>query len=417
MRKASFVGAVAMLASLLLALPASAATLPTEGFEGFNPVTPLQPIGGWAYTGGSQYDVGITSTGINGQSVRISNATMSGSFGDWLFSPAIAPATEGGSQEFTATFDIKSATGQYQPGLQASVAPQTTGGARMSFLKFTDTPGGIVVSFADVLNPSETIIDDSLDVGENWREVNIATLDYTNKHTVTIKMNLLPGPHNDVVQVYIDDINGGAGLVPGRPAGNAQFAGFFAPVDNPTTVNKAKAGQTIPLKWTLNAQSFATSWEDYYRYNSESNAGTPSNLWTTRQVDSLIFQARCAPDDQQQTCKNESIDSTDDQEDGYYFDNVTYSSGAIVTPLPIATNGVGDPSVYGPQPFSQHVEDCVSGADLDPIETYTSNTGGLMYHGNGVWQYNWQTPKAYAGKCVELTLNLGDYTTLFQFTK
>jgi hypothetical protein len=29
------------------------------------------------------------------------------------------------------------------------------------------------------------------------------------------------------------------------------FSGFFAPVDNPTLLNKAKAGQAIPLKWRL----------------------------------------------------------------------------------------------------------------------------------------------------------------------
>ena len=76
-------------------------------------------------------------------------------------------------------------------------------------------------------------------------------------------MNLIPGPHNDVVQVYIEGINGGAGLVPGRP-GPATFDGFYAPVDNQPTTNKAKAGQTIPLKWRVGATSFATSWEDYY---------------------------------------------------------------------------------------------------------------------------------------------------------
>ena len=74
-----------------------------------------------------------------------------------------------------------------------------------------------------------------------------------------------------MVQVYIDDIAGRWCLVPGRRT--ATFDGFFAPVDNQPTTNKAKAGQTIPLKWTLDATSFATSWEDYYRYNTESNGG------------------------------------------------------------------------------------------------------------------------------------------------
>ena len=29
------------------------------------------------------------------------------------------------------------------------------------------------------------------------------------------------------------------------------FAGFYAPVDRPNTMNVSKAGQAIPLKWTL----------------------------------------------------------------------------------------------------------------------------------------------------------------------
>jgi hypothetical protein len=414
MKNRALLGLVAALAVTMLALPAGADSLPQEDFEDFNAVTPFQPINDWAYTGTTNYDVGVVETGIDGtQSFRISNGTMSGSFGDWVFSPEIAPATEApGSQEFITTFEIQSATGANQ-GMSMNVAPQTAGGARMTNLRFEDRGDGIHVLFSDVLNPTETVGQDNPGTPlvnefpeELWRTVDIKTLDYASKHTVTIKMNLLDGPHNDVVQVYID---GSAGLVEGRPSADTLFAGFFAPVDNQPTVNKAKAGQTIPLKWTLNAKSFATSWEDYYRYNTESNAGLGAGPFDTRSVDSLIIQARCAAVG---PCANALA-----QGNGYWIDDVTYSSGAIVNPLPIATTGVGDPSVYGPQPFSQHVEDCVSGVDVDAIETYTSNTGGLMYHGNGVWQYNWQTPKAYAGKCVELTLNLGDYTTSFQFTK
>ena len=41
-----------------------------------------------------------------------------------------------------------------------------------------------------------------------------------------------------------------------------------------------------------------------------------------------------------------------------------------------------------------------------------------MYHGNGVWQYNWQTKKPYAGKCVEVDAEPSELmTALFEFTK
>ena len=56
---------------------------------------------------------------------------------------------------------------------------------------------------------------------------------------------------------------------------------------------------------------------------------------------------------------------------------------------------------------------------IDPIEAYaTPGESALMYHGNGVWQYNLKTPKAWAGKCVELTLNgIDESATLFKFVK
>ena len=242
---------------------------------------------------------------------------------------------------------------------------------------------------------------------EDWRYEDIATLTYAGTHTVKIVMNLFPGPHNDRVQVYID---GSAGLVSGRP-GEFAFDGFYAPVDNPPTANKAKAGQTIPLKWRLAASSFATSWEDYYRYNTESNGGlTPP--FDTRAVESLIIQARCAPAG---PCANPTA-----QGKGYLIDNVSYESAALGTPLPVASVGVGDASVYNTPAVRYTTEDCDDlDGGLDAIETYTSNTGGLMYHGNGVWQYNWQTPKSLATKCVSVFLSptsLGGETDFF-FTK
>jgi hypothetical protein len=416
MRKASF-AAVAMFASLLLLAPlaAQAESLGPQGFEAptFTAGTPLNGADGWTFGVPTNYDVGITDAtdGIDGQSLRISNGTMSGSFGDWVFSPHLLdPATDttGGNQKFTTTFDIQSVTGTDQD-MSMNIAPQSLDGARMTNLRFQDGDGGIHVLFSDVLNPAGTVgFQDA-----PFRTVDIATLPYDGTYTVTIVMNLIEGPHNDVVQVYIEGINGGAGLVPGRP-GQVTFDGFYAPVDNQPTTNKAKAGQTIPLKWRVEGSSFATSWEDYYRYDKESNGGLnapdpidPINGYGTRDVDSLIIQARG------------SGGNVLAQGKGYLIDNVTFESAALGTPLPVLSAGVGDASIYGNTPVKYTTLDCndLDGGGIDAIETYTSNTGGLMYHGNGVWQYNWQTPKAYAGKCVELTLNLGDYTTSFQFTK
>jgi hypothetical protein len=404
--KRALVGLAALCVLGTLALPASADSQ-TQDFEGFATGTPLVASGssGWTYTGGSSYDVGIQPSGISGNSVRISNGVMSGSFGDWLFSkPLGTAATEGGQQEFTSEFDLASMLpDQVQDGLQISVAPQTGGGARMSFLKFADTNAGIVVSFSDVMNLPETV--GYYPAAEAWRDVQIATLDRSVTHHVKLVMDLYPGPHNDVVQVYIDDM--ATGLVPGRP-GAATFDGFYAPVDNQPTTNKAKAGQTIPMKWKLSAPSIATSWEDYYRYNSESNAGQGPGPWTTRQVDSLVFQARCA---QAGPCANAGVTGN-----GFLIDNVSYASTATPT-LPIATQGISDPSVYGTPVFTSDPQACDLGGDIDAIEVYAPGASGLMYHGNGVWQYNWQTPKGYAGHCVEMTLNLTGDSTSFRFIK
>jgi len=48
----------------------------------------------------------------------------------------------------------------------------------------------------------------------------------------------------------------------------------------------------------------------------------------------------------------------------------------------------------------------------------SSGRSGLQYLGDGTWQFNWKTPKVYAGSCRALSLNLADGTSrtaLFQF--
>ena len=120
-----------------------------------------------------------------------------------------------------AEFDLKSMVpNELQPGLQISVAPQSADGARMSFLKFKDTADGIGVSFSDVMNLPETV--GYYPGAEDWRNVNIATLDRSQPHHVKLVMNLYDGPHNDVVQVYIDGWRRpGAGSAVAKPRSTA----------------------------------------------------------------------------------------------------------------------------------------------------------------------------------------------------
>ncbi len=50
---------------------------------------------------------------------------------------------------------------------------------------------------------------------------------------------------------------------------------------------------------------------------------------------------------------------------------------------------------------------CGAGA-TDEVEVYAPGASGLQYVGNGEWQMNWKTEKAWAGQCRTLTLKLAD---------
>ncbi len=206
------------------------------------------------------------------QSFRISNVVTSGSFGDWAFSKSLvnevgeSTSTNNGfsggirQPRFEAQFDIASTVpGAEQPGLQVSVAPDRGDGSRMSFLRFNDTSGGINVTFADVqgtTNPANFVLN-----------VIATGLNRSVPHTVKLTMDVLDGPSNDVVKVYIDG----------------------------TLVHTG------------------TSWENYYRFDSEASAEQ-----YVRTTDSLIFQARSGGGTAPATLGN-----------GFLIDNLSLSSGPI----------------------------------------------------------------------------------------
>jgi hypothetical protein len=45
---------------------------------------------------------------------------------------------------------------------------------------------------------------------------------------------------------------------------------------------------------------------------------------------------------------------------------------------------------------------------IDEVEEYSAGASGLQYFDDGYWQFNWKTPKGYAGQCRIMVLKLGD---------
>src|ERR1051326_4487506 len=127
---------VAALVMLGSAAPASADSV-TQDFEGFNVGSPNGQQGwqfSWPYDASIVDPTGFGVAGMGTRAFRISNATTSGSFSDWVYSQQLKDfAGETGSDgggypdrsvarhsPFEASFQITSTQPAEQPGLQAS---------------------------------------------------------------------------------------------------------------------------------------------------------------------------------------------------------------------------------------------------------------------------------------------------------
>jgi hypothetical protein len=217
------------------------------------------------------------------QSLRLSNAVTSGCFGDQTFSKRVVNAAgesnaDGAGFElpgsvtqnhFEAQWDFASTVrNAEQPDLSVVASPDRGDGSRMSWVQMADSPDGLDINFFDVQgasNPSNFVGPTSVASG----------LDRTVPHTIRITMDFVEGPSNDVVRVYVD----GA------------------------------------LKLT------GTSWENYYRYDTEAAAhngktplvnrilfrtgGTAAPLTTGQGfvIDSFSMKSGNAPTNANQ-CKN-----------------------------------------------------------------------------------------------------------------
>jgi len=268
--------------TVLFVSPTKADDLGPIDFESYS-LGSVDGQDGWSSTGPFDQEVVTNTYGISefgSQTFRISNAVTSGSFGDQTFTKSLVdeagePSAENGSlsggtrqPHFEAQFDFASTMQDHQPGLFMSVSPDRGDGARMSYLGFEDTVGGIDVIFFDVQDEN---------VGfqvANFVGTTVATgLSRNSVHTAKFVMDFVAGSSNDVVKIYIDD----------------------------TLVHTG------------------TSWENYFRFDTESQ-GNPhdSNLENkSRTVDSLLFRVSggSAPD----TSGN-----------GYLIDNVGLASSNFV---------------------------------------------------------------------------------------
>jgi subtilase family serine protease len=239
---------------------------------------------GWTKSG--PYDAAVVSNtygfgSFASQSLRISNSITSTTFGDQTFAKPLADAvgeadsTDGtfsaGTLQgyFEMQFDVASTvpTAQ-QPGLAISVSPDRGDGSRMSYLRFEDGPTGIDVYFDDVQGTSDPA---------NFVETQIASgLDRTMVHTIKLTMNTMDGPSNDVVQVFIDG------------------------------------------SWAHTG----TSWENYYRYDSEAGA-EPS----PRIVKTAIFRAG-------------GTGVPANAGNGFLFDNISLTSSAPPPPADLVIDSL-----------------------------------------------------------------------------
>ena len=281
---------------------------------------------GWSDTGG--YDAQVVATSVPGfgdQSLQISDATTSGSFGDQTFAPGLTqPASDTSNPYFTASFSIDTATASPSDGLHMSVSPDNGQGGRMSYLRFQyQTSDGKVHVFFDDSNQSSLCTPAGC---ANFSDTDIAQFAPNTVHTFTFAIHLVPGVNsnrspNDVVNIYED----GALIHTG------------------------------------------TTWEGYYRYDPESGPTTPPPIST------LLF-------------REAGTANLADLGNGYLIDNMSMSSSAC-TPTGLVRDGINLTAALvnpGTVTGTVNATGCNIGVYYAPGTTGTvssANVSGANYYG------------------------------------
>lgn len=340
-----------IIASLLLASPVYADSV-SINFESPTYTTGvINGQDGWkslgaAGSGCALYDHAVsgslTTPDFGDQSLRISNAVTSGCFGDMTFAKPLTDAvgeidSTAGSfstgtlqRHFEMTFDIASTVpGSQQPGLFVSVSPDRGDGSRMSYLGFSDESGGIDIIFYDVQGTEDPA---------NFVETDLGTYDRSVSHHIKLTFDAIDGPSNDVVKVWID--------------GDLKHTG--------------------------------TSWENYYRYDSEASAEQSPRI-----VKTVIFRTG-------------GSNAPDTSGNGFLFDNFFELSGPNSELTPTKINQCmqgGWNSLLGYGPFKNQGS-CVSYFANGKVSVFTasdsryfSDLTGTQLYATGPISFAWD-PKS-----------------------
>jgi hypothetical protein len=293
MRVSRIAAVGAVLAVLSFASAAGADTKGPIDFEGYTPGPVIgQDSPPWTGAPCAAIDSGVVVNAANSnapssfetKSFRMSNAVVSGCFND-AFTPQTAneageataqnsPLSGGTRQPYYETqFTFASYTGGLQPGLSVQVSPDRGDGSRMSYVKMEHTATDLELSFYDVQGVDPPNTSTPCFQCANFVPTSLGKFDPKVPHTVRITMQLVDGPSNDIVKVYVD--------------GNLVHTGG--------------------------------SWEDYYKLDTESSP-TPADQ-VSRTVDSLLIRAS----------GNAQADTAGK---GFLFDDVSVTTGPVPTSSP-----------------------------------------------------------------------------------
>jgi hypothetical protein len=283
---------LALVAGLLPSVASRADTIGTN-FDAYASGS-IHGQDGWSSSGAAPalpgYDHEVTEVPrplipeYGAKSLRVSNDVVSQSFSDHTFSKSVANEAgevdaanagfSGGIRlgHFEAEWDFTSVLASYEPGLKMDFSPDRGDGARMSLVSLADTIPGLTLTFTDYQSGRFAPGCSDLNfVTTNLGSPTVIILDrFPVVHTLRITMDLLPGPSNDVVKVFVN-------------------------------------GELVHT---------GTSWEDYFR-QCEPGA-------TSRTVDSILFR----------TGGVEGVDDClECSEGGFFIDNLTIKTlGVRVIP-------------------------------------------------------------------------------------